>query len=266
MMIYKSTREQRTRSGGPNGPMTANEIGVADGMSKVFKIQFALAKKRDIVNTMQFDWVASPEMADEIYRFTHGHMAVEANTAGILAGKQVGVQLTDFIDRPNVTQALMDETYNFAASVGKSTQRQLARTLAIGQAKGETYAQLTKRVQTVFGITDPDRAVNWRANRIARTEIQHAITIGEVQGWKQTGVVQAEIWKTAGSGCPFCQKMNGQQVGLGEDFFKNGDELTVDFKGEKITLMFNYSDIKGPPLHCFCRCDLEPVLLDIYQP
>lgn len=84
-----------------------------------------------------------------------------------------------------------------------------------------------------------------RAERIARTETAFADVAGNLIGWKASGVVSQKEWKVADSGeCPLCADMDGEVVGIDEDF---------DFDGEMI---------EGPPGHVNCRCDVLPVLAD----
>ena len=78
-----------------------------------------------------------------------------------------------------------------------------------------------------------------RAENIARTETARAQIEGAIAGWKASGVVGGRQWKTAQDCCDICQELDGEIVGLDEDF-DDGD----------------------PPLHPSCRCDLQAVLID----
>jgi len=247
-------------TGGANVALTANELALKAAMDKIFKGQLRQLQAGDFISTMQFDWVASETWADEIYKLTHDLIGYETNLSGVAAGRKLGVNLTDFIDRPNVQHAIKDHTFKFANAVNKTTAANLKRTLSEGAALGEDMPGLTERVRTVFGF---DKADSWRAERIARTESKRAAMTGEIQGWSQTGIVTGYTWDANGDSCPFCMEMNGRRVDMGQEYFPEGDELTVEFKGKPITMSFNYIGITGPPLHPDCRCGLKPELIDI---
>ena len=63
---------------------------------------------------------------------------------------------------------LREKELKFASQVNATTMNRLRAELEAGYSAGETYAQLTERVQVAFSGTE--RAEGWRAQRIARTE------------------------------------------------------------------------------------------------
>lgn len=256
-------------------PLSKGEHHIGKSMQGIFAAQYHDAMSEKIYNTMKFDWVASKEWADEIYKQTHNQIGVFMVSGNKEANRQTGVTLTDFVDRPAVQQAMRDETYKFADSVGRSTQDKLGATLAEATANGETIDDMTKRIKTVFGF-DPDMEVyvpegygeeleNWRAERIARTESARAFSKGERVSYEQTGVVEKCVWLASSDACPFCLEMNGEECNFNESFFAEGDSLSVSNKGATLTMSFGYSDIIGPPLHPNCRCAMTAKLIDIYQ-
>jgi len=250
------------RTGGANPPLSGLEDEVAVAMTDVFQLQFNLALDLDVVNTMDFAWVDSDTWADEIFKLTNGAFSIEAEASGVLAGDKLGIQLTDFIDRPQVQLAIREGTYQFANATGKSTANKLRKTLLDGAALGEDLDTLTKRVQAVFGFKDGE---NWRAKRIARTEMKRVNVDGERIAWRESGIVTGKEWDANNDSCPFCDEMNGMIVDLGIPYFAQGDELTVDFKGKDISLPFGYGSVQGPPLHPNCRCGLRPILIDDFE-
>jgi len=262
-------------SGGSNPPVSTGESKIAVPMKHIFAVQYHDAIKREVWDKMDFDWVASKAWADEIYKYTHGQIGVFLVQGGKKASEQVGVHLTDFIDRPAVQHAARKETYQFANAVGHSTKDKLKATLEEAHANGETIDEMKKRIKTTLGF-DPDKDVytdyeeskkmsNWRAERIARTESARAVGVGTRQGYVESGVVKAAVWKTASDACPFCMDMDGEEVPLNQPFLKEGEEQDVEYGGDIITLVQDYSDVLAPPLHPNCRCTLVPRLLDIYE-
>lgn len=75
-----------------------------------------------------------------------------------------------------------------------------------------------------------------RAEMIARTEVSRAQVLGNVEAWKQTGLVQTVKWQTSFlEPCDICEENEDQEVILGKPF-NTGDEF--------------------PPAHPNCRCVL----------
>lgn len=239
------------------------EYGIGKGMDKVFMRQYEEAIKRQVMHTMDLDWVASKDWEDEIYAHTHHLIGSRATMAADIESRKLGVMLTDFIDRPKVQLALRNETYKFAQAVGKSSQNKLRATLVQGQKLGESIPQLTNRVKEVFEGVDPTRATSARAEMIARTESAQAYTVGTRQVWQETGVVQGATWLASTNACPFCEEMDGVEVRLDTPFFTVGQSLSVPYAEKVITMNFDYRDILGPPLHPQCRCVLLAKLIDI---
>jgi hypothetical protein len=97
----------------------------------------------------------------------------------------------------------------------------------------------------------------------ARSETARAFSLGGVEAWKQTGVVEVKRWDATGDACPFCLEMNGKEVPVDDAYWKEGDEMSIDWEGARdgqIRLGFGYGDVIGPPLHPNCRCAMVPVV------
>jgi SPP1 gp7 family putative phage head morphogenesis protein len=239
------------------------ERAIKKAMAGFFVRQFHAVVKRNLIDMDSFDWVASQGQADEIYRLTHGQIGLQFTVSGIKAARQIGVQLTDFVERPRVIQAAREHTYKFALSCGSATRDRLQVQMATGLQEGESIEQLKRRVQSVFGIIDPERAENYRAEMIARTESARAITSGTAEAWRETGVVSGKEWDASGDACPFCMDMHGRTARLGDSFFKQGQSMRSKWDGKTIEMDFDYMDVDGPPLHPNCRCALLPVLIEM---
>jgi SPP1 gp7 family putative phage head morphogenesis protein len=81
-----------------------------------------------------------------------------------------------------------------------------------------------------------------RAETIARTETAYADVAGNLNAYRESGQVSNKRWLTAPDCCDECLELDGEVVGLEEDFPNDGGD--------------------GPPLHPNCRCDVLPVLTD----
>ena len=91
-----------------------------------------------------------------------------------------------------------------------------------------------------------ERLLGQRAQMIARTEIAYAQNQGQEEVWsaaREAGLLPDSArrrWEVDGDPCPICVDLNGQEVGLGENFTtSDGDE------------------IQSPPAHPNCRCQLS---------
>tara|TARA_R110000824_G_scaffold367453_3_gene556626 strand:+ start:11493 stop:12350 length:858 start_codon:yes stop_codon:yes gene_type:complete len=122
---------------------------------------------------------------------------------------------------------------------------------------GVTPTQLRQRVQDwAKQGGDQDRAVKWRAERIARTEASRALNQGQVAAWEDSGLKRMK-WAIAPNPCEFCAAMKKQAHGIGQPFLSVGSTL----KGTKGGQMnVDYDNVMTPPLHPNCRCTLLPIV------
>ena len=162
------------------------------------------------------------------------------------------VVIPDWIEDPDVLDALEREMFKFAHGINQTTADTLRDELMAGMEDGETIGQLANRISDI----SDEWVEGWRSEMIARTETARAFTTGHIEAWRSTGVVSRKVWVAAGDACPFCQEMDGTVVELDENFFDQGDEQTADWRGQEIAMGHDYSDVNGPPLHPNCRCAL----------
>jgi len=94
--------------------------------------------------------------------------------------------------------------------------------------------------------------------RVSSTETVKAFNEGTIQAWEDSGVVEYKRWHTQEDGrvCVFCEQMNGISAKLDEPWFRKGETLHF---GE-YSLVLDYDDINGPPIHPECRCFIDFVL------
>jgi len=82
-----------------------------------------------------------------------------------------------------------------------------------------------------------------RAEVIARTESMRAANVGQREAWDQAvdnGLLSQNVrreWIATSEACPICEGLDGQQIGLDEEY--------EDDNGEAYD---------GPPAHPNCRC------------
>lgn len=117
--------------------------------------------------------------------------------------------------------------------IDEATRDMIRNTATTAVQEGWSNQRLAAELKDDHAFS-ADRAIN-----IARTETARAQTEGSVAGWKASGVVGGKQWSAAPDCCDICQELDGEIVGLDEQF-DDGD----------------------PPLHPSCRCGLDAVLID----
>jgi len=124
-----------------------------------------------------------------------------------------------------------------------------------GLQSGAPLADITKTVEEIYEWSDEKRAA-----MVAKTESFRTANDALKTAWKQSGVVKTVRWYTSElpNVCPFCLAMNGKTIGIDDNFFKNGDSLTVDDNGTDKTMSLDYGDVGAPPLHPLCACFIRP--------
>lgn len=214
--------------------------------------QYMQTTMTDVVSVLfDVDWES------ELDRILREHLADV-----LKAGAEAGIaSIGQAFDLPD-TWAI-----EFAA---KYTPR-LARTLTADRARqiqdivhdalvdGSSGNELAWRMQESPAFSE-DGIAN-RAEMIARTESARAHIEGQVTAWEESGVVDGKQWLLAPDACEFCKaaaaEFAGKTVALRDAFYLRGSTLVGSDGG---TMKLDYSDVHGPPLHPFDRCDVVPVV------
>ena len=136
--------------------------------------------------------------------------ADKAFESGVTLGAQrVGVESDFALMRPEVTRYLDQVVTPFSEKISAGLSNRIRTQLALGFQSGESLAELTKRVRTVF-----KSAKESRARLIARTESARAHNIGTTNQYKASRVVKAvEVSDGSEFDLP-CQIADGQTWAL----------------------------------------------------
>jgi SPP1 gp7 family putative phage head morphogenesis protein len=131
-----------------------------------------------------------------------------------------------------------------------TTKRNLRSTLAKGVEAGESFEDLAKRVRRTFNAASKSRA-----RTIARTEVGHAITKGQLAGYRESKVVTLKRWNTAlDDRVRDSHEIDGQTVRVDEPFILGDGEPAqgprVGTDGGRLSA---HNSIN-------CRCFTTPVL------
>ena len=148
--------------------------------------------------------------------------------AGIYSATQVGVDSSTNIVK-HMDTAARDYAEERAGELIKDfaeTNADYIRSIvAIAVSEGRSADDLADDIESAGAFGEA------RSTMIARTELAFAHTNGNIEGWKESGQVDQKEWYTAPDCCPDCDEINGEIVGIDEDF------STGDY---------------GPPLHPNC--------------
>lgn len=154
----------------------------------------------------------------------------------------------------NTREALKAQILLFAGSMIDTDVDIMTEELAIGLDEGLSIAEIRRSIQDKF-----EDYSKTQAERITRTEVLKSSNLGTQDSFEQSGVVEGKQWLTAmddrvdGE----CEEMNGQIVGLSEDY----DDTIKSLLGEeKAARILSYDSVDYPPLHPNCRCTLLPIV------
>jgi hypothetical protein len=148
-------------------------------------------------------------------------------------------------DVARATLRVLDDSHY--AFVNESTQGLLARELGAGLEAGESIDQMARRISETFGTRKS------QSTRIARTEVASAVQSAQIQGYKQTGVVERTMWNTSlDDRVRDSHTIDGQVVDLeGEFTFANGAKAR-----------FPSDPALSAADRINCRCFVNPVFVD----
>lgn len=196
--------------------------------------------------------------------------AMEA--AGASAAEKIG--MTFDIKNPKAAEAATKSGARLVTRITKQTEKALAKVIRRSVSDGIPPDDLARIIKGMVGLTEPqamavmnareswleaglnaekveekalaygDKLLRQRANAIARTEISEAVHEGQRAAWTdaiEAGLLNAErtkrVWIVGPNSCDLCQSLEGQLVGMDEQFETSDGEL-----------------IDGPPLHPNCVC------------
>lgn len=170
---------------------------------------------------------------------------------GAIALALAGASELEFQLNEAVRKDVAERITRMATGFNDDTRDALIKSITEGMANNESFAQLKKRIETVY-----TQAKGYRAERIARTETLNASNAAAQEGYAQTGYITKVEWFTNPGACEFCRAMDGKVVGIKENFINLGDSVEGKEGG---TYSVDYAAVNYPPLHPNCTCTLLPV-------
>lgn len=188
--------------------------------------------------------------SDRLMALLREPMARLVEAAAVTAGSDASMAVTS----DSALKFLDHYLPKLAQQITMDTRAGLADAAREGIAGGESIGQIQERVARALGDQ-----TNYRAERIARTEVTTVYNRGKMETWKEVGVTQKR-WLVAPGACEFCQAM-------GE---KYPESMPMDFVylgvGQSLTgteggVMTNtWLPVLAPGLHPNDYCSVIPVV------
>jgi HK97 family phage portal protein len=178
---------------------------------------------------------------------------------GKAAAAEIGKPELNPISDIAAREALHESIAKMSESYNQTTLATLEVKINDGLAAGDSLADISKTVSEIYEWSD-----TWRAERVSKTEAFRTTNMALKTAWQQSGVVKTIKWYTSSAEpCPFCLAMNGKVISIDQNFFNNGDSLTVGEGDDAKTMSLDYGDVGSPPLHPQCQCVARPEEISI---
>lgn len=155
--------------------------------------------------------------------------------AGKEAMSQVKPDDTFNLQNPRVVNWLKEHALADATSIIETAKDEVRRRISDGVDNGLSVQEISDMIASFF-----DTQSEWRALRIARTEVISGYAQGSIEAYKQSGVVEKKQWLTNGATDDLCLENQAQGPIPLDESFASGDD--------------------APPLHPNCRCVLQPIV------
>lgn len=156
------------------------------------------------------------------------------NESGKIANTLAGGEGFDD-ETESINKFKEDRAKYFATSINDTTQTDLLDSIQDGIDAQESLEDISKRVASIY-----EQAMDFRTDRIARTEVAASANFGTVEAYEQAGVSQHQ-WITVSPDDEDCLENDGEVADIG-DAFPSGDTMA--------------------PVHPNCMCTTIPIFKD----
>lgn len=165
---------------------------------------------------------------------------------GSRAMRELGID-TEFNLDDKIKKDLEKYDLKLSGDINKTTITDIKKIVSDNEKEGIDI--ISEKISKYF-----DRAEEYRAERIARSETIRTANASSVTAWQQSGVVSGKEWYTSKDErvCEYCSAMDGKTIELDNTFAEKGSKV--------LDLELNYRSITEPPLHSQCRCVLLPII------
>jgi HK97 family phage portal protein len=215
---------------------------ILQNKDKLIKLVKAELSKKSVTKG-EANKIVANVMADIEAGWVRDIQAANLDTYGIVmpeAGNkalaQVKVNGTFDVANPRAVNWMATHALEGAKSVVGTVRDAVKIKLAAGIADGSSVDDIAASIATFFDQSD------WRALRVARTEVIGSYAEGSLEGYRQSGVVQMKQWAI----------IDDDRVD--DECVANSDQGPIPLDG-----IFE-SGVSAPPTHPNCRCSIQPVL------
>lgn len=139
----------------------------------------------------------------------------------------------------DITRAVQQNVEKFTQSMLDTDRERLNKIIAEGITDGKSVPDIRNLIAATF----EDSISKKQAQVITRTEVLRASNMGNLDAFKQSGVVEAKQWLSAGA-TDECEQYEGKTQSLSTGFYSSDNKFQDG----------------NPPLHPNCRCVLIPVV------
>jgi HK97 family phage portal protein len=231
---------------GPEGQKSAGEALESDHHRRIVRAVLA-----DLVG-------ARGKMLDDLTEAITSAARSGGSVGTARVNEILGVAGAERISTPALSAAL-EKAISGRASLIVASVIDATVTDAIGSLEGDfSIAKEVERLQTGYGFSVD------RAETIARTESANAYHEGQVDTWKEAGVVKGKHFLVAPGACEFCKTIEKRFGAAGKSLevdapMVRGGETIQGADGGTFRPKFDSQGI----VHPNCRCDFMPVLEDL---
>jgi hypothetical protein len=205
----------------------------ADEFEKLQKDTGTAARIQAIIDELN-----SEDLGRDLNGELEGPVLAAFKTAAARGAQQVGIEIAD------ITAQVDDAAVAYAEEHGGELIKDLAGTtdesmrslLSRAVEDGMSADELSDEIEGLGAFSD------YRADTIARTELATAHVQGNVDGWRESGVVDKKKW------------ILGDSHDIADECDEAADAGEVDLDDDFV------DGIDFPPAHPNCICDVEPVL------
>ena len=169
-----------------------------------------------------------------------GREQVERHVLGTIKQGAIGINWE--LANNNAAEWALDNSGALLKDLTQARVRRVQKEVARFIESPESMPELRKRLEGMF-----DKR---RAHLIAATEVTNAFAAGNVEAWKESGVIERHRWNTANDEivCPICGPLHNMIVSIEGEFEANRSD-----NGAAMV-------VQRPPAHPACRCWLTPVV------
>jgi SPP1 gp7 family putative phage head morphogenesis protein len=212
---------------------------IAEQAAKIYGKKMQKGDDTDALVQSILDELGVSELSVNVVDSLTPEMIRAFQQAGILGLAQVSFTADGEV-KAHLDQKALDYADARAAELvvglDVTTTESLRSIIADAIENGDSSADLSKSIQEAGAFSEA------RANTIARTELATAHVQGNVQGWKETGLVDKKEW------------IMGDLHDIEDDCDLNAADGPIGVDEE-----FSSGDL-FPPAHPNCICDVLPVL------